>query len=1083
MRPDARRMGELGNRNPVCSRRGKVGLRLPCVAVPLVVLVAVMTVVAMLPVPSARAADAPSTTAATPTVFFRQTSGGLAQQADITFASVPGREVVVTVGLNGRSIATKVAGDALTARVGVPDTDRPGTAAFSVDGGPAFTQAWKPQRKWDLWLMPTTHIDLYSTANYAYTPGQHMAVMETALDLLDANPDYRFQIENTLPLEELLVLRPQLKARLAAALASGRMAVGAQYTGVHQAETSDESLIQGQYAYEGGRRAMDELGVKPNAAIVFDAPSVTLQLPQVARQAGVRYFLFSPNHSYRFYERLRLPWLFRWKAPDGTSVLTWRSAWNYTYEKNQYYNLQGSTQAAAEARVAQMLTDRQTGVFRNPYGEANPPDPNLHYPFSDLFVIWDYGDNTAANAEPIEFAHRWNSQWSYPRFRMSTFSEFMGHMESEYEPSMIPERSGEVLDAWTFIVMNQALLNEFTRRAQRDLPAAATWSSLGALLGGPAYPSERMRRAWSDIGKVEAHDWFYGAFPLAEATGLPLPNSNLPLPFGAGENNVPAFMIPDLDKAGWASDAESSARSMAISAGEAFAGLIASEGDEVVVLNNGTEKRSDLISIPATAKHVIDEVTGQEVPAQTVSGAAWATGLGARPIMAIHADQDLAAQETGDVTVFVAPDVPGLGYKRFKLSDSPGRPAPPASSPYELSFDLATGAISSIRRGGRELVDSSAPWKLGELLLGLPATDFGDIFDEPQPVKNVLQQLTGLSMKVFLGGFPGAALPAQCGAVFCETRAAGAFADEHRTMSVYTYPRLDRVDLVISTTFTKVKQERFVLSMPLAGSIEEIHYSEPFAIHRVGRDEAPSEPSVHRQLTDWIEVGDGHGNATAVSSPDVGPFTLGRPDVNLMTDQFTKPDHPWYYPVVMDTDAGGLVSLGTYVTRFSLAAGSPGVGSRLAVSEREPLRAVVMGKQQGLLRDEAASLIRVSGGRVTAVKAAREGDGLIVRVLAAGGRLAVEPNKALGLGRPRRATIGEVPYGSVTEEVSARPFEIVTLYFPKSMKGSATAVHGDSRGLLPATGAASSLPLALVAGLLLLLGAARAWTVHPGGKN
>ena len=973
-----------------------------------------------------------SITSAVPTVFFRRLPGGVvAQQADVTFAQAPASEATVTVTLNDHALETRVPAGVSSTRVNVPDTNVPGTATFSLDGGSGLSVAWQPQRKWTVWVMPTSHVDLYSTANAAYTPKQHADAVETTLDLLDQHPDYRFQIENMLPVEEFLRLRPAETERLAAAFASKRLGVGAQYTGMHQSETSDESIVQGQFANEGALEALAAVGTRPNAGIVFDSPNITPQAPQLLRNSGVPYLLFEPNHSYRLYERMHLPWLFRWRAPDGSSVLAWRSAWNYTYEKNQYYNLQGSAPADADARMNTMLRDREQSVYRNPFGEAFPPDPNLTFPFHDLLVTWDYGDNTSSTPEPIDVVRSWNERWAYPQFRMSTASEFMDHMSSTYDQSLVPERSGEVLDAWTFVVMNQALINEFTRRAERDLPAAATWCALAHRLGGRSCDGDAQRRAWQRIGWTEAHDWFYGAIPLADATGLPLPNPHLPLPFTAGEGAVPDFMAPDLDKAAWASEAESIGRGAAADAVESFARLVVSDGDAVVVLNNAARTRSDLVAVPATTKHVIDDATGEEVPAQMIPGAAWASGLGARPVMAAHVDEDLSAQQIGDVTVFVAPDVPGLGYKRFRLDDQPGLPGAGVRPPkYRLRFDAVTGALASIRAGDRELVDSLAPWRFGELLVGKPATDWGDIFDEPQPFKDALQQLSAQSMKAFVGGFPGATLPEECGPVLCETRVAGAFADEHRTTTVVTYRELDRVDLVISTAFTKLKQERFVISMPLAGSPNEIRYSVPMGVHRVGVDEAETQPSVHRQLTDWIEVGDGHGNATAVVSPDVGAFTLGRPDVNLMTDQFVVPEHPWYYPVLMDTSAGGPVSVGTYVARFSIAAGAPGVGATLAESEREPLRGVVVGSQVGgPLQEPASSLLSVRGGRVTAVTPSASG--IVVRVLAEGGPLTVTPDPMLGLGVPRRATLQGEPFGGPVGAIDARTWEIVTIVFPE----------------------------------------------------
>lgn len=1014
------------------------------------------------------AATPPAITDAQPTVFFTRVGDRLFQQATVTFDQAPAEAVTVTVTVNGATATTTVpAGSSTTASVNVPDITTPGAAAFAVAGGTTFTRDWRPQRKWTVWMQPSFHVDLYSTSNATWTPEEHSHAIDTALDLLDRYPDYRFQLENGLPVEEYKANRPDAQwQRLVQALRSGRMAVGAQYTGMHPDEASDESIVQGQYAYSGLQDLYRSIGVQPDAGISYDVPGTGLATPALLAASNIKYALWAPNHSYALYERMHLPWLFSWKAPDGSSVLTWRAAWNYGYEKNQYYQLQGTDWPTRERVMNQMLLDRQNGVYHDPYGTAFT---NLvpAYNLSDLLLIWDYGDNTAADPEPIDIAHQWNQRYAYPQMKFGTTADFMDHVGTADNLAQIPEIGpGHSADAWTYVVGAQGLINEWTRRAHRDLPAAATWCSLSTLLGGASCDTPTFHDAWQDVGKVEAHDWFYGSYPtdiiVKQQTGQTVAPTGLPLPFNMDKGRVPSFMAPDLDKAAWGRGAGSAAESLLSSSSTGFASLLQSDGGEVAVLNNGTEDRSDLVAIAATTKHVVDEASGTEVPTQTITAAEWASGWGARPVMALYANDDAQAQSTADVTVFVARHVPGLGYRRYRLSDTPGKadPTPPPADPaYTLGFDPVTGALASIvdTRTGRQLVDQSAPWKLGELLVGEPAADAGDIFDTPQPIKNAAQTAAAQSMKVVLGGFPGAAAPTQCGAVLCQTHVAGSAADEPRAMTVYTYRELDRVDVALTTSLSKAKVERVSAAFPLAGSSDAIRYSVPFGVHHVGENDFAVQPMTQRMLADWLEVGDSKGQATAVTSPDFAPFMLGDPKGNLMDDLASPvPAHPWYFPTVIDTDAGSAVDIGTYVAHFSLAAGHPGVGQKLAASSREPLQAVALAAHTGPLADAAASLVHVAGGRVTAVKPRLDGQpGLVVRVVADGGPLTVEPDRALALGPPSKATLQERPLGlPVGTTIDAAANEIVTLVFPPLPAGAVQPAVGAAAE--PAAGGAGA---------------------------
>ena len=390
-----------------------------------------------------------------------------------------------------------------------------------TDDGEWERRPWVPGRRWDIVVMPTGHVDIYSTETYDKTPEEHAAMLDTALDLCARHDDYRYQVENLLAVVEHRALRPRRAGELTERLRDGRIGVGAQSTGLHHGEATGEELVQAQLAL--GRR----LGVAPNCGYTCDVPAATGQYRQLLARLGIPRWIYSPNRFpapegfYGVAELLRrLPTLGRVYAPDGSAVTTWIPAVHYGEDPALFGLTAASVEemrGAIDARLAVLEVGGRPG-------DVYPLEASA-------------GDNLPPLADLPALVAAWQDRYAWPRVRFGTAADVFDAVEAA--ESDLPGWGGEIGDTWAWVVANQAALNAVVRDAVRDAVGAEV---AAATAGGP-HP-DAADDALAQAAKYESHDWWY-----------------------AGEH---VRGIPDLAKAEFARAArEAAARAVATTAGTA----------------------------------------------------------------------------------------------------------------------------------------------------------------------------------------------------------------------------------------------------------------------------------------------------------------------------------------------------------------------------------------------------------------------------------------------------------------------------------------------------------------------------------
>ena len=138
-----------------------------------------------------------------------------------------------------------------------------------------------------------------------------------ALDIIEKEPGFKFEMEQCLNLMEVLEDEPGERQRIIEAYKSDNFEWGATFNQPYEGLESGEQLVR--QTYLGRKWIKDNLpGMDAKVAYNIDVPGRSLQIPQIFSKAGIDY-LFVSRMKEGFYD---------WYSPDGSKILTY-SPGNY----------------------------------------------------------------------------------------------------------------------------------------------------------------------------------------------------------------------------------------------------------------------------------------------------------------------------------------------------------------------------------------------------------------------------------------------------------------------------------------------------------------------------------------------------------------------------------------------------------------------------------------------------------------------------------------------------------------------------------------------------------------------------------
>ncbi|HEY4430815.1 MAG TPA: discoidin domain-containing protein [Paenibacillus sp.] len=266
----------------------------------------------------------------------------------------------------------------------------------------------------------------------------------------------------------------------------------------------------------------------------------------------------------------------------------------------------------------------------------------------------------------------------YPKFVNSNLKDFYQYVDTKFSDS-IPVYKGTIENWWNYGIPSDAYSESVQRYAQDNVPAAETFATFANQAStNSRYPYQKIWNAYNNLNLYDEHT-FGGMSPAIDNTHIWKRNNAL-----TARNLSDSVMNDSL---------------------ASLNNLIPTTGKTIAVYNSLSWTRSDLVKVKLSDLPAHFELTDIETSAV------------------------LKYDKLSDGFIeFLAPNVPGLGYKTFLVTEKAKEPVfkstlKKSDNTMENQFFKVTfggqGEITSIidkQNGNAEMVDPKSPHKMNEFV-------------------------------------------------------------------------------------------------------------------------------------------------------------------------------------------------------------------------------------------------------------------------------------------------------------------------------------------------------------------------------
>jgi fibronectin type 3 domain-containing protein len=543
--------------------------------------------------------------------------------------------------------------------------------------GTALNAQTYPQlkiRHWRLYVGHNSHLDIGYTdyqedLKDTKWPGFWDQALLMDMPKSDNWPDdskVRLEVEGIYQLDTSLRVRSaDWFETLRERLVQGRFAYGAAFANNAHSNWGAEELARSVYFSE--RFFKDKTGVESTKNIIMrDEPTLSWGVIDAMVETGAKSFAIHHNSDHNPWRGTTVyPELFFAQGRNPTNKLL---VWNSPVENYciDELNFRGKDITVLMSNIAKKLMGYQSGN---------------KYPYDVATVNFTDGkDNGPMLTEVYNNIKNLNDKgYVYPRIINANYNTFFDDVATNWSAS-IPTYKGTIEDWWNFGAASTAYETGLNRVNHDKLSAAEFFATVAsAATPKQRYPYETLANAYENLLLWDEHTW-----------GSPRPAVDHQWRW---KRNT--AIASDVASTQVLTD------SMA-----AINALIPATGKTIVIYNNLSWERSDVVTLKQNELpvhfNIIDVASGKAVNYQKIDSG---------------------------MLVFVAPKVPGLGYKTFRVNPRADEPVFTTSIKatantlennfFKITFNSA-GNITSIldkQNTNAEMVDSSAPYPLNQYVI------------------------------------------------------------------------------------------------------------------------------------------------------------------------------------------------------------------------------------------------------------------------------------------------------------------------------------------------------------------------------
>ena len=479
-----------------------------------------------------------------------------------------------------------------------------------------------------IYIIPHWHFDALwqlSFKDYFKITAENLADL---LEFLKVEPEFRFNIDQTVYVEEFAKKYPELYEEFKRAVKEGLIEfVCSGYTQPDSNIPSGEFLVRNIVLFQ--EYVEREFGVRAKCGWFIDVYGQSGQLPQIFKKAGIDYFVFwrgVPDG---------LPSDFLWEGIDGTRILAHRTPKGYSSGyipegRHRYFYF---VRSSDEDGAVEFLEGSLEGV------KKRAPTENI--------LLLNGDDFSPPQRFLVRVVKRWRELRRDYDIRIATASEYFEAVKKHQDKLTVYK--GEFNPIFRGTYSARIEIKKTNRRLENLYLTAEKYATIAWLLGRN-YPVEKLEKALKLILMNQFHDAINGEV-VDEVYDEIVEN------YRTAEKILEEILEESL---------------------EAIASLIDTEADgekiPIVVFNPLSWSRTDVVSVEvafadpgARSVRVLDS-KGREVPCQT-------TRVSRNP------DGSLNMVEV----VFTAEKIPALGYRVYYIEPVEA----PSESKYSSSIKVS----------------------------------------------------------------------------------------------------------------------------------------------------------------------------------------------------------------------------------------------------------------------------------------------------------------------------------------------------------------------------------------------------------
>lgn len=320
-------------------------------------------------------------------------------------------------------------------------------------------------------------------------------LMDRLLDIMEAQPDYRFVTDGQYALvEDYLAVKPENTGRVKKLVSEGRLLIGPWYTQPLENIVGGEALVRN---LQKGIDESEKLGGVMRFSYEIDEFGHTSQLPQILAGFGISGVMTCrgiPDYCRSF---------FKWESPDGTQADMFRSNVGYG---------EATDLPTREEDFVEMIDG--AGVRRDGLVSKVNKNRELRLKVSDSKnMLWLNGiDHSWAQEDIFEICRRIEELFPEIEVKQSTPEEYAEAVLNDLkEKGIVPEvfRGELMFTSMPVLEPTNALHPRQKRRHYESekllVSRVEPFAELASLLGCK-YPRWAVEREWKYVLENHAHD-------------------------------------------------------------------------------------------------------------------------------------------------------------------------------------------------------------------------------------------------------------------------------------------------------------------------------------------------------------------------------------------------------------------------------------------------------------------------------------------------------------------------------------------------------------------------------------------------